>query len=83
MAYFSIAFLFEMPNAIAVLRLPFNKWRLLSLGFFVENRKRLVFLQPPQGAPGAESIVRKLHNAGLDTYLYLSVQEDEIICKIR
>lgn len=39
--------------------------------------------QPPVGTPTADSIVRKLTNAGLETYLYLSVQEDEIICKIR
>ncbi|CAM9486276.1 unnamed protein product [Ascophyllum nodosum] len=37
----------------------------------------------PDGALSATEIVRRLHTAGLETYLYYSVQKDEIICKIR
>ena len=39
--------------------------------------------QAPDGALSATEIVRRLHTAGLETYLYYSVQKDEIICKIR
>ncbi|CAB1117241.1 unnamed protein product [Ectocarpus sp. CCAP 1310/34] len=38
---------------------------------------------PPSGVPHASEIIRRLHNAGMETYLYYSVQMDEIICKIR
>lgn len=54
-------------------------------------RRRVVLLtfcrhvptQTPEGALSAVKIVRRLRRAGFETYLYYSVQKDEIICKIR
>lgn len=39
--------------------------------------------QVPRGVPEAGEVVRRLHNAGLETYSFKSVQMDEIIVKIR
>lgn len=39
--------------------------------------------EAPQGVPPATEIVERLHVAGLETFLYYSVQRDEIVCKIR
>ncbi|CAN0416237.1 unnamed protein product [Pylaiella littoralis] len=39
--------------------------------------------EPPEGVPHASEIIRRLHNAGLETFIFHSVQMDEIICKIR
>ncbi|CAM9478818.1 unnamed protein product [Ascophyllum nodosum] len=39
--------------------------------------------EAPPDQPRAAAIVRRLHNAGLETYSFKSVQENEIIVKIR
>lgn len=45
--------------------------------------RRHVPTQTPEGALSAVKIVKRLRGAGFETYLYYSVQKDEIICKIR
>eukprot|EP00904_Undaria_pinnatifida_P001081 jgi/Undpi1/10974/HiC_scaffold_30.g13275.m1 len=39
--------------------------------------------EAPEGVPPASECIKRLHMAGLETFLYYSVQGDEIVCKIR